>query len=102
MTPRPTITGAFRSFFIDSLPTGQGTIEVLPNTRHEQRERYARSPSRKGPRSTDRGAPEINHCELSRRRNQFNPSIAASLLDYRIRSRQHILWNCQADPPSGF
>jgi hypothetical protein len=27
---------------------------------------------------------------------------AAWLLDYRIRSRQHILWNRQADPPSGF
>ena len=40
--------------------------------------------------------------ELSGRRNLFNPGIAALLLDHRIRSRQNILWNRQADPSSGF
>jgi hypothetical protein len=39
---------------------------------------------------------------LARWRIQFNPGIAAWLLDYLIRSRQHIRRNGQADLLCGF
>ena len=54
----------------------------LSETRHKQREHCAGSPSRRGRCESDRGAPEIDHREVSRWENSSTPALSVSALAF--------------------